>query len=58
VNDVFKVAVALAPAVVVAPAGVSGAVPIVAVPSINVTLPVGPTALLLCVLIATDNVML
>ena len=57
VKDVFKTAVALAPAVTVAPAGVAVAVPMVVVPSLKVTFPVGPVMLLLGVVIATDKVM-
>ena len=56
-KEIFKIAVALAPAVAVAPAGARVAVPIVAVPSLNVTFPVGPSVLLDCELIATDRVM-
>lgn len=48
-------AVPLAPTVD-APAGVTVAVPMVLLPSLKVTLPVGPCALLLCELIAIDKV--
>ena len=60
VPDVANVAVVdavpLAPTVEVAPTGVTVAVPIVVVPSLKVTLPVGPWALLLWVAITTDRV--
>jgi hypothetical protein len=56
-KDVFKTAVALAPAVAVAPTGVTVAVPRLVVPSMKVTFPVGPAVLLDCVLMATDKVM-
>jgi hypothetical protein len=55
-KDVFKTAVALAPAVAVPPAGTTAAVPIVVAPSLNVTFVVGPTVLLLAELIVTDSV--
>ena len=50
-KDVFRTAVALAPAVAVAPAGTAAAVPIVVAPSLNVTFIVGPTVLLLAVVL-------
>ena len=53
---VVREAVALAPAVAEAPAGVALAVPRVAVPSLNVTVPVGPCVLLLCEEMATESV--
>ena len=56
VNVAFIEAVPLAPALDVAPAGVTEAVPMVVLPSLKVTLPVGPCALLLCELIPTDKV--
>jgi len=56
-KDVFRTAVALAPAVAVAPAGTAAAVPIVVAPSLNVTFIVGPTVLLLAELIVTESVM-
>jgi len=52
---VLRDAVPLAPAVAVALAGVTFAVPIEVLPSLNVTVPVGPWVLLLCELIFTDK---
>ena len=53
---VVKVAVPLAPTVAVAPAGVTFAVPMVVLPSLNVTVPVGPCVLLLWEPMVTDKV--
>ena len=52
---VVKTAVPLAPTVVVAPAGVTFAVPMVLLPSLNVTVPVGPCVLLLWEPMVTDK---
>lgn len=56
-NVVVKEAVPLAPVVEVAPAGVTVCgVPMVLLPSLNVTVPVGPWVLLLGDVIVTDRV--
>jgi len=53
---VLKDAVPLAPAVAVALAGVTLAVPIAVLPSLNVTVPVGPCVLLLWDAMLTERV--
>jgi len=53
---VLNDAVPLAPAFAVAPAGVTFAVPMVVLPSLNVTVPVGPWMLLLWDAMLTDKV--
>ena len=53
---VVKTAVPLAPTVAVAPAGVTFAVPMVVLPSLNVTAPVGPCVVLLWEPMVTDKV--
>jgi hypothetical protein len=56
VKVILNEAVPLAPTVAVAPAGVTFAVPRLAVPSLNVTVPVGPCALLLMDPMVADKV--